>query len=46
MGGNSVDTATALSTTGNWGDEVSQAYQLIRQYAPNRGIGVQVGEYN
>ena len=46
MGGNSVDTATALSSTGSWGDEVSQAYQLIRQYAPDRGIQVQVGEYN
>jgi hypothetical protein len=46
MGGNSVDTATALASTGSWGDEVSQAYQLVRQYAPGRGIGVQVGEYN
>ena len=46
MGSNSVDTATALGSTGSWGDEVSQAYQLIRQYAPNRGIQVQVGEYN
>ena len=46
MGSNSVDTATELSTTGDFGAEVSQAYQLIRQYAPNRGIQVQVGEYN
>jgi hypothetical protein len=46
MGGNSVDTATALASTGSWGDEVSQAYQLVRQYAPGRGIQVQVGEYN
>jgi hypothetical protein len=46
MGGNWVDTSTALGDTSSYQDDVNQAYQLIRQYTPNRGIQVQVGEYN
>jgi hypothetical protein len=46
MGGSWVDTATALGDTGSYEANVNQAYQLIRRYAPDRGIQVQVGEYN
>lgn len=52
MGQGALDTATALSQTHTWGDNVRTAYNLIKQYVPSRAQGtanpiqVQNGEYN
>lgn len=48
MGEKSLDTATALSQTGNWETEVRQARQAITEIVPSRAdqIEIQVGEYN
>lgn len=48
MGGSALDTATALSQTGNWETEVAQVRQMINASVASRSsqIGIQVGEYN
>jgi hypothetical protein len=48
MGDGAASTAATLAGTTGYGSQVTQAYQLIRQYAPSRAnqIQVQVGEYN
>jgi PKD domain len=46
MGEGYETNAQALAQTSSYQADVAQAYGLIRQYAPNQGIQVQVGEYN
>jgi Glycosyl hydrolases family 39 len=48
MGSSYLDSATALSQTMDWGNDITAIRQMINQTVPSRSsqIAIQVGEYN